>query len=134
MMKCLRHELLLLFMLQMGSIGGCGGEDDRTVADDQYCAPLCQVSVCFIEDEQQREAALADCDEFCSAKIEEAVRQGSACESAFLSGTECVGALRCEEYDAWILGAPEPCPGERDRVEEACEGLYLEPHLGLPGP
>jgi hypothetical protein len=134
-MRRQRHKLIIgLLCTSAGICWGCN-DSDVTIAGDQYCESSCRISVCRIEDEGQRESALADCDEYCHDKIAEAVRQGSVCESAFLSGTECIGSLQCDEYFEWLMAMDSgPCPGERERVAEVCEDLYLEPYLGLPGP
>jgi hypothetical protein len=120
----------MLAAMMLYQVGGCHRELPPSFADET-CEATCASLLCFMPD--LGDDALNQCESDCKKKIEESTRQGSSCESAFGDGLECLSDLSCDQFMDWYSSSEnDPCPSARADVENACQGLYLEPEILPP--
>jgi hypothetical protein len=98
---------------------------------DEACAAICQSVLCSTPDLDSD--GVARCESYCHGKFEESVRQSDACQEALAEAMSCLMELSCDQFASWYFSEPDdPCPTARAVVEDACEGLYLEPEILPP--
>jgi len=122
-------KLAIVGVLAVTALGCHRGPLPST--DIETCASTCESLACF---DPAVDAEASDrCESYCKAKFEASSEQGAVCERVFADAMTCLGELSCEAYTAWLLEAEDaPCPNGRSQVENACEGIYLEPYILPP--
>lgn len=109
---------------------GCGRELPPPPSEET-CAVFCESLACYMPDVSDE--SLSKCRARCVDKFEESARQGPDCEVAFEEAMDCIEPLTCEPFKAWYEAtADDPCPSARAGVEDACQGLFLEPEILPP--
>jgi hypothetical protein len=92
---------------------GCG--DDSAV--DATCGPWCAVV------DECTNTSADECTDACVEELSQAQDVSSECADAVRDQNQCLGALDCAEFDAWLDEVPAvgyPCNDEDDGVDAAC--------------
>lgn len=108
--------------------GGTSGSGGTPGAIEAYCETVC---VCDDESAADCETDCAELEECVAGKLSE---DGEACVNAGNALTACIGALECEENDAyWAKDGDYPCKAEDEAVAEDClnyDAMYEECDAG----
>lgn len=108
---------------------GCGQGAEPEAEDEallRLCERTCLKPLCDGAIDPGPEAG-AMCRAICEAELEEVSREG--CVEAYSALHECLDALSCEPFYAWLEGSTEladlPCGAEELALEQACPGVDL---------
>lgn len=119
-----RSAVLLSMLL------GCQRDPEPSIAEEA-CVSTCASVACI--DPDLDADAIARCESYCLGKFEASEAQGADCAEAYADGVMCLAELSCSDYENWLDETPDgPCPSARVRVQDACEQIFLEPHILPP--
>jgi hypothetical protein len=128
-----RYALKAIELICVGLWAGVLGchRDPLPSAQEQVCESTCASLACVNPELDAQ--VIRDCESYCHGKFDASAEQGPACEEAFAEAMICLAELSCSAYESWLAEESDgPCPAARTSTAEACDQLYLEPHILPP--
>jgi hypothetical protein len=124
-------QVLGYTLLAISTLLGCARELPPS-AHESLCTATCSALTCTVNPDLTPEE-MSRCESYCGGKFDASAEQGPSCEEAFTEAMSCLGELDCEAYTSWLYMDPgHECTHARSVVEDACEQIFLEPHILPP--